>query len=180
MEHKRSNGTQEKPRASYTLGPKEKDGFYQYLKSIKYPDDYAANLSGCVTSKNGRLAGLKSHDCHVLLQRLFPIGMRGYVNKEICTTLFELGSFFEGICSKTLKWSHVEELENEIVLILCKLERIFPPAFFDVMVHLAVHLPREAMLAGPVQYRWMYPIERFLGTLKGYVTNQALPEGSIA
>ncbi|XXG72453.1 hypothetical protein AAC387_Pa07g1546 [Persea americana] len=25
----------------------------------------------------------------------------------------------------------------------------------------------------------MYPIERFLGTLKGYVTNQARPEGSI-
>ncbi|XP_020242320.1 uncharacterized protein LOC109820573 isoform X2 [Asparagus officinalis] len=48
------------------------------------------------------------------------------------------------------------------------------------MVHLAVHLPREAMLAGPVQYRWMYPIERFLGTLKGYVTNRARPEGSIA
>ncbi|XP_020271785.1 uncharacterized protein LOC109846956 [Asparagus officinalis] len=48
------------------------------------------------------------------------------------------------------------------------------------MVHLAVHLPREAMLAGPVQYRWMYPIEKFLGTLKGYVTNRARPEGSIA
>ncbi|XXG85477.1 hypothetical protein AAC387_Pa11g0549 [Persea americana] len=26
------------------------------------------------------------------------------------------------------------------------------------------HLPREAMLAGPMQYRWMYPFERFLGT----------------
>eukprot|EP00268_Persea_americana_P058965 TRINITY_DN7181_c0_g1_i3.p1 TRINITY_DN7181_c0_g1~~TRINITY_DN7181_c0_g1_i3.p1 ORF type:complete len:157 (+),score=12.44 TRINITY_DN7181_c0_g1_i3:237-707(+) len=47
------------------------------------------------------------------------------------------------------------------------------------MVHLAVHLPREAMLIGPVQYRWMYPIERYLGTLKGYVANQARPEGSI-
>ena len=54
----------------------------------------------------------------------------------------------------------MKELENKIVVILCKLERIFPPAFFDVMVHLAIHLPREAMLAGPVQYRWMYPIER--------------------
>ena len=156
----RRNGTQGKSRVSYTLGLKEKDGFYQYLKSIKHPDGYAANLSRCVASKNGRLSGLKSHVYHVLLQCLFPIGMRGYMNKEICTTLFELGSFFEGICSKTLKWSHVEELENKIVLILCKLERIFPPAFFDVMVHLAVHLPREATLAGPVQYRWMYPIER--------------------
>lgn len=51
-------------------------------------------------------------------------------------------------------------MEKDIAVILCKLEEIFPPAFFDVMVHLAVHLPREAILGGPVQYRWMYPIER--------------------
>ncbi|XXG47864.1 hypothetical protein AAC387_Pa02g2432 [Persea americana] len=104
----RSNVKQEKPRASYTIGSKEKDSFCQYLKSIKDPDGDAVNLSRCVTSKNGILVGLKSHDCHVILQRLFPIGMRGYVNKEICTTLFEPDSFFEDICSKTLKWSHVE------------------------------------------------------------------------
>lgn len=76
--------------------------------------------------------------------------------------------------------SDLERMEKEIVIILCKLERIFPPAFFDVMVHLAVHLPREALLGGPVTYRWMYPIERNLGTYKKYVTNKARPEGSIA
>ena len=65
-------------------------------------------------------------------------------------------------------------------MILCKLEKIFPPAFFDVMVHLAVHLPDEALLRGLVQYGWMYPIERQMGTLKGYVRNRARPEGSIA
>ena len=64
-------------------------------------------------------------------------------------------------------------------MILCKLEKIFPPAFFDVMVHLCVHLPDEALLRGPVQYGWMYPIERRLGTLKNFVRNRAKPEGSI-
>ena len=63
--------------------------------------------------------------------------------------------------------------------IFCKLE-IFPPAFFDVMVHLAVHLPEEALLRGPVQYGWMYPIERRLGKLKNLLRNRARPEGSIA
>ncbi|XP_015621186.2 uncharacterized protein [Oryza sativa Japonica Group] len=57
---------------------------------------------------------------------------------------------------------------------------IFPPAFFDIVVHLAVHLPQQARLGGPVQYRWMFFIERFLGTLKGMVSNRAHPEGSIA
>ncbi|KAA0036686.1 CACTA en-spm transposon protein [Cucumis melo var. makuwa] len=34
-------------------------------------------------------------------------------------------------------------LQADITIILCKLERIFPPSFFSVMVHLAVHLPYE-------------------------------------
>ena len=110
--------------------------------------------------KNGRLFGLKSHDCHVLLQRILPIGLRGFAYKDISIVLFELGSFFQDLCSRTLKRSELEKLEERIVLILCKLKRFFPPAFFDVMVHLAVHLSREAILGGPVQYRWMYPIER--------------------
>jgi hypothetical protein len=61
-----------------------------------------------------------------------------------------------------------------------KLEKIYPPAFFDVMVHLAVHLPDEALLRGLVQYGWIYPIERRLGTFKRFVRNQARPKGSIA
>ncbi|XP_060202854.1 uncharacterized protein LOC132631278 [Lycium barbarum] len=63
---------------------------------------------------------------------------------------------------------------------ICKLERVFLPTFFDVMIHLAIHLANEAKLAGPVQYRWMYYIERYLRTLKNYVRNKSRPEGSIA
>ena len=74
----------------------------------------------------------------------------------------------------------LEEQEAKIVLILCKLERIFPPSFFDIMVHLLIHLPYEAKIVGPPQYRWMFPFERKMGTLKGYVKNKARPEGCIA
>lgn len=142
------------------LGPKHRDGFYEILKSIRYLNGYVANLSRCVTSKNDKLAGLKSHDCHIFIQCILPIGMHGFLNKDICTTLFELGSFFQDICLKTQRHDDLKKLEEQIVLILCKLERIFPLALFDVMVHLSVHLPREAMLGEPVQYWWMYPIER--------------------
>ena len=74
----------------------------------------------------------------------------------------------------------MEKLKWDIPLILCKLEKIFPPAFFNVMVHLAVHLPDEALLRGLIQYRWMYPIEWRLGTLKNLLRNRARPEGLIA
>ncbi|XP_058207294.1 uncharacterized protein LOC131320577 [Rhododendron vialii] len=174
-----ANGTFEKPQAMYTLSPKEREGFCDFLKSIKYPDGYAANISKCVNTQGGKLSGLKSHDCHVLLQRILPIGMRGYLNKEIGTALFEFGNFYQQLCSRTVKLSDLDKLQENIVIVLCKLEKIFPPAFFDVMVHLAIHLPREVRLGGPVQYRWMYPIERLLGVLKRFVTNKARPEGSI-
>ena len=156
----RPDGSYDKPRAFFSLSPNERDGFYDFLKSVKYPDDYVANILRSVNAKNGRLSALKSHDCHVLLQRILPIGLRGFAHKDISIVLFELGNFFQDLCSRTLKRSELEKLEERIVLILCKLERFFPPAFFDVMIHLAVHLPREAILGGPVQYRWMYPIER--------------------
>jgi hypothetical protein len=39
------------------------------------------------------------------------------------------------------------------------MEMLFPPSFFNVMVHLVVHLAEEAKVGGPVHYRWMYPIE---------------------
>lgn len=47
------------------------------------------------------------------------------------------------------------------------------------MEHLPIHLPHEAALGGPVQFRWMYPFERFMGHLKGKAKNLARVEGSI-
>ena len=61
-----------------------------------------------------------------------------------------------------LKTDQLEHLENDIIVTLFKLERIFHPSFFDIMVHLPIHLASEAKIAGPVQYRWMYPIERYV------------------
>ncbi|KAK4438612.1 hypothetical protein Salat_0195700 [Sesamum alatum] len=71
-------------------------------------------------------------------------------------------------------------MEKQMALTLCKLERVFPPAFFDVMIHLMIHLASEAKIAGPVQYRWMFPFERKLGVFKRYVRNKARPEACIA
>ena len=96
----------------------------------------------------------------MLLQQILPIGLRGFAHKDISIVLFELGNFFQDLCSRTIKRSELEKLEEHIILIRCKLQRFFPSAFFNVMVHFAIHLPQEAILGSPVQYRWMYPIER--------------------
>ncbi|BBN69677.1 hypothetical protein Prudu_1094S000100 [Prunus dulcis] len=89
-----------------------------------------------------------------------------------------MGIFFQ-LTAKTLRRTDMFQLRHDIVQVLCKFEMIFPPAFFTSMMHVMVHLPEEALLAGPVNYRWMYPIERLLGELKKSVRNRAKPEGSI-
>jgi len=55
----------------------------------------------------------------------------------------------------------------------------FPQSLFDIIVHLVVHLVREIILCGSVYMRWMYPVERYIKILKGYVKNQCCPKASI-
>ena len=133
---------------------------------MKFASGFASNIGNCISEEGNKLQGLKTHDCHILLQRLLAIGVKGLVLKNIYNAFAELGKFFRDICSKTLVRVEVEHLKDKIAQIMCDLEMIYPPAFFDVMVHLAVHLPEQALLRGPVQYGWMYPIERRLCTFR--------------
>ncbi|KAL0546349.1 hypothetical protein IC582_016257 [Cucumis melo] len=169
-----------KPHASYTLTTSERVEFCKFLKSVKFPDGFVSNISRCVHEREGKISGLKTHDCHVLLHRLLPIGIRAFLPKNVYTAITELCNFFRDLCTRTIRVSDLDRLQADIIIILCKLERIFLPAFFSVMVHLAVHIPYETKITGPVSYSWMYPIERILRTLKQYVRNKARPEGSIA
>ncbi|KAH1090470.1 hypothetical protein J1N35_017727, partial [Gossypium stocksii] len=68
----------------------------------------------------------------------------------------------KAICGKVLNAEELEKVQDRAALILCNLEKIFPPSFFTIMVHLLIHLPHEVILGGPVFFRWMYPIERYL------------------
>lgn len=143
------------------------------------PDGYASNLARCADVSKGSMHGMKSHDTHVFMECLIPIAFRS-LPIEIWKPLTELGLFFKDLCSNTLTMEGLVKLEKNIPIIICKLEKIFPPGFFDSMEHLPIHLPSEAILGGPVQYRWMYPFERVMGDSKRSVRNKARVEGSIA
>ena len=149
-----------KPAACYSLSKDERKEFCEFIKLVKFPDGYAANISRNVNLTEGKITGLKSHDCHVLLQHLLPVGLRPYLKKKVVDTIAELSLFFQKLCARTLLVKDLEALQDGIIITLCKLESIFVPAFFDVMIHLVVHLPFEAKLGGPVHTRWMYPFER--------------------
>ncbi|XP_050374570.1 uncharacterized protein LOC126792127 [Argentina anserina] len=163
----------------FTLTPAEKSLICEILSLVLLPDGFASNIARCVRKAEKNLTGMKSHDLHILMQYLLPLAIR-HLPKEAKSVLLELSSFFRNLCTKVGTKEHFEDLSRRIAITLCHLERLMPPSFFDVMVHLTVHLAEEAKIGGPVQFRWMYPIERYLHTLKKYVRNRSRPEGSIA
>lgn len=61
--------------------------------------------------------------------------------------------FFNEIWNKVFDPERLDELQREVTVTLCQFEMHFPPSFFDIMVHLVVHLVREAKLCGPVYLR---------------------------
>ncbi|XP_058776970.1 uncharacterized protein LOC131651323 [Vicia villosa] len=167
------------PPACYTLSKKEKTSFCECLESIKVPHGYSSNVKRLVSVKDLKLVGLKSHDCHVLMQQLLTVAIRGILPNNVRKTITRLCLFFNAICCKAIDPLKLEDLENEAAVILCQLEMFFPPSFFDIVVHLIVHLVREIRLCGPIFLRWMYPIERYMKILKGYTKNPHRPEASI-
>nr|XP_027086532.1 uncharacterized protein LOC113708268 [Coffea arabica] len=168
------------PPTCFYLDKKEKELFCKILKKVKVPDGYSATISKSVHLKPPKLTGLKSHDNHILLQQLLPLCYRKLLPKSVRSPLIKLSKYFRDLCCKALCPRELIRMEKEIAVVLCQLERVFPPSFFVIMVHLISHLATEARIAGPVHYRWMYPIERYLCTLKNYVRNRSRPEGSIA
>ncbi|XP_038716536.1 uncharacterized protein LOC120009878 [Tripterygium wilfordii] len=168
------------PPASFSMGVKEKNNFCKVLKGVRIPDGYASNISRCVQLMGHKIFGLKSHDCHFILHYLIQIAVRRALPRNVAEPLIKLGDFFRCLCAKVIDLDELDKLESEIAETLCRLEIIFPPSFFDIMMHLPIHLAHEVRVGGPVQFRWMYPIERYLGVLKSYVRNRSRPEGSIA
>jgi hypothetical protein len=65
----------------------------------------------------------------------------------------------------------MDKPEQQILVVVCKLEKIFPPSFFNLMQHILIHLPSKAKVGGLVQYRWIYQIERTLNKLRAMVGN---------
>jgi hypothetical protein len=74
----------------------------------------------------------------------------------------------------------IDKLEQIAPALLCKLEKIFPPGFFNLMEHMILHLPRKARLGGGVQNCWCYPIERVCKVLRSTCKNKNKIEACIA
>jgi len=134
--------------ADFVLTRPQKKEALEWIQKLQFPDGYAANLRRGVNLTTMRINGLKSHDYHIWIERLLPVMVRGYLPDNIWRVLAELSNFFRQLCAKELSRVVISDMEKVAPVLLCKLEKIFPPAFFNPMQHLLLHLPYEARMEG--------------------------------
>jgi hypothetical protein len=67
------------------------------------------------------------------MERIIPIMFRGYMLDAMWQAITELSYFYKQIYAEEISKIMIEKLEKEILVLLCKQEKIFPPGFFNPM-----------------------------------------------
>lgn len=155
--------------ASYVFSDTEFKLFVGCIESLKTPIGYSSDLSKHLRKKN--FGGMKLHDYHVLLQQILPLALRNLMQPGMRMAIMRMSKVFWHICTKAYNPFDFASLEADVAESMALLEMEFPPAFFHIMTHHPYHLVQQLDLCGPVSARWMYPIERYVKTLKSHVRN---------
>ena len=148
------------------------------VSAIRTPTGYGSALGKHL--RKSRFIGLKSHDHHNLVQQIILVAIRTLLQPLQRTALIRLGKSLNRICARIVDEVEIDALRLYVVETICVLEVSFPPAFFGIMQHTLVHLVDQMAVCGPVGGRWMYPCQRYLGTLKSYVRSTTHLEASMA
>ncbi|GJW30490.1 hypothetical protein Tco_0047365 [Tanacetum coccineum] len=114
-ELEKNESTGKYPKTCYSLGKEEKKAVCDWVAKLKFPDGYVLNMTRCVDMKKYKMFVWKA--------------------------LTELSLFFKDLTCTMIEMDDMIRLQTEIPVILCKLENIFSPGFFDSMEHLPVHFP---------------------------------------
>jgi len=147
--HSGPSGKSVKPKAKFVFPVDKQRELCEWVMELQMPDGYCSNLRNSVDPNEAKFNNMKSSDCHVFMETLLSIAFGAFPD-DVLKPLIEISQFFKNLCSTTLREDMLEEMRRNIVIILCKLETIFPPDIFNVMEHLLVHLAEETQLSGPV------------------------------
>jgi hypothetical protein len=72
-----------KPKADYCLKPKQRKEVMKWMKDIKFPDGYATGFRRSINLKTMKMNGLKSHDFHIIMERIMSVMFRGYISEAV-------------------------------------------------------------------------------------------------
>ena len=100
------------PATLFTMSKKEKMKFCQTLLETKVPEGYYSNFRNLVCTNNCRPQGLKSHDCHTLMQQLLSLAICDYLSKNVRKVVIRMCFHFNSLCSKVLDTKFLDKLEK--------------------------------------------------------------------
>ena len=173
------NGKYHLPAASYNLNVDEKHVMCVWLKNLKVPYGFCSSIRSIVLMKDLIVTNYNSHDCHVMLTTFLPIAIRAINPLFLKMAITRLCYFFNRISQKVIDRDELASLQEFAVETISQFEMCFPPSFFDIMVHLVVHLVPQIEALGPMYLHEMWTYERFMSILNGYVSTRARPEASM-
>ncbi|CAL8152670.1 unnamed protein product [Prunus armeniaca] len=70
---------------------------------MKVPECYSSNIKNLVSLQDSRLLGLKSHDCHILMQQLLPVAIRSVLEKPARQHMIHINTAYPKFRKRT-KW----------------------------------------------------------------------------
>ena len=173
-----AGGNYFKPAAPYVLSKDEQKQFMEQLAGISVPTGYCGPIQKHII--HNRIGNMKSHDFHIFFQFVLPVCLRHLMHRGPRQAIIRLARLFTMICKKVINVTELDSLQQYAAETMSLMEVWFPPSFFDIMVHLPIHLVRQVKFCGPIANAWCYPVERHLNVLKKYIRNRAHPEGAIA
>jgi hypothetical protein len=65
------------------LKPTERKAILRWLKKRKFPDHYVSNIKRAVNVNTCKLNGLKSHNYHIIIERLMLVMFHGYFDVDL-------------------------------------------------------------------------------------------------
>ncbi|XP_016192898.1 uncharacterized protein LOC107633813 [Arachis ipaensis] len=108
------------PSAIFTMSNPQKNVFLKTLQNVVFPDGYSSNITRCVDIRKRKLYGLKSHDCHILMEQLLPILVKNALPSPVSTVIANLSSFFRELCGKAVNPMQLGGLSNHVMQILSR------------------------------------------------------------
>jgi hypothetical protein len=107
------------------------------------------------------------------MQQLIYLALKGLMNGYARLGLMRFSRVFHNICGKVWDPVDLPTLREDVATTFSILERDLLEAFFNVMMHMTLHVVEKLDICGPIHSRWMYPIKRAFKTFKRHVHNRA-------
>jgi hypothetical protein len=124
-----------------------------------------------------KVSGYNTHDCLTMLSLFLVIAIRAVNHPFLKMVITCMCHFFNAISKKVIDVIELDEIHKEMRVTMCQLEMCLSPSFFDTMEHYMMHLADQIFVLGPTYIHHMYPYERHMVVMKGYVRNHAHLEG---